>query len=207
MGNNIVNAKVKIIGTRPLFFHKFGPDAMPLEKQERTGVAGNDPEEWRKTVSVTKKGQLFVDPSYVFATMRDGSRYTKKGRGSIQSQVAATLQVVDDKVMIDRFWPGYPNGHDFDVLKADPPKEDSEEPVYMDIRGVRNPTTKARNVRYRVCCSKGWGCEFSIMWDKTIVNRTQMEAVLIDAGKLCGIGNGRAIGMGRFDIVSFEVDK
>jgi hypothetical protein len=202
---NIVNARIKIVGTRPLFFHKFGPDAMPLKKQERTGVAGNDPEEWRKTVSVTKSGQLFVDPSYVFATMRDGARYTKNGRGSIQSQVAATLQIVDDRVLIDRFWPGFPNGHDFDVLKVDPPKDDSEEPVYMDVRGVRNPTTKARNVRYRICCAKGWGCGFSIMWDKTIVNRTQMEAVLIDAGKLCGIGNARAIGMGRFDIVSFEI--
>ncbi|HEY4721974.1 MAG TPA: hypothetical protein VII92_09020, partial [Anaerolineae bacterium] len=68
MGNNIVTANIKIVGVRPLFFHRFGPDAMPLEKQERSGVAGNDPTEWRKTVSVTKQGQLFMDSSYAFAT-------------------------------------------------------------------------------------------------------------------------------------------
>lgn len=207
MGTNIVTAKVKIVGTRPMFHHKFGPDAMPLEKQERNGVAGNDPTEWRKTVSVTKQGQLYVDPSYVFATMRDGARYTKKGRGSIQNNVAATLQVMDDRILVDRFWPTFPNGHDFDITKVDAPPEDSELPVYLDIRGVRNPSTKARNVRYRVCCAKGWACEFSIMWDKTIVSRGEMEAVLIDAGKLCGIGNGRAIGMGRFSVESFDVQE
>jgi len=38
--SNILQAKVRIKGTRPLFWHKFGPDALPLEKQERTGVAG-----------------------------------------------------------------------------------------------------------------------------------------------------------------------
>ena len=32
-----------------------------------------------------------------------------------------------------------------------------------------------------------------------------MNAVVIDAGRLVGLGNGRSIGMGRFDVVSFEV--
>lgn len=205
MGNNIVTAQVKIVGTRPFFHHKFGPDAMPLEKQEKTGVAGNDPQEWRKTVNVTKDGQLYFDPSYVFATIRDGARYTKKGRGSIQSNVAATLQVLDDKVILDRWWPGYPNGAQFDILKVEPPIADADLPVYLDIRGVRNPATKGRNVRYRVACAKGWSCQFTILFDKTIVSRGEMESVLNDAGKLCGIGNGRAIGMGRFSVESFEV--
>lgn len=64
MSNNIVTAKVSIVGTRPMLFHKFGPDALPLEKQEKVGVAGNDPSEWRKTVMVTRAGQLFLEPAY-----------------------------------------------------------------------------------------------------------------------------------------------
>lgn len=203
--SNILTANVIIKGIRPLWWHKFGPDALPLEKQEKTGVAGNDPEEWRRTVLVTKEGQLYIEPTYVFATLREGAKYTKKGKGSIQSAVSATLQVTDDRVLIDRFFPGFPNGYLFDVKMAPAPSTDPDELIYLDIRGVRNPSTKARNVRYRIAASAGWTATFNLQWDKTIVSRNELEAVTIDAGKLVGIGNGRAIGMGRFDVVKFEV--
>jgi len=205
--SNTVSAKVSIKGTRPLFWHKFGPDAMPLERGERTGVAGNDPEEWRKTVLVDKQGQLYLDPSYVFATVREGSKYTKKGRGSIQPAVAATLQVTDNRVMVDRYMPGFPNGHECNLATVEPPAQDPDAPVYLDIRGVRNPSTKARNVRYRVVASPGWQTTFTLEWDKTIIGQSQMHAVLIDAGKLVGIGNGRAIGMGRFEVTAFDIQE
>ena len=39
MATNIMQAKVKIKGVRPLLWHHFGPDALPLERQEKTGVA------------------------------------------------------------------------------------------------------------------------------------------------------------------------
>ena len=194
----MVQAKVTIEGVRPLLWHHFGPDALPLEKQERTGVAGNDPEEWKKTVLVTKKNQLYVDPSYIFGCLRDGAKYIKAGRGSIQKLVAATLQVVDDKVLVDRF---LPHG-----LEEEPPR-DSEEPVYLDVRSVVNPSTKGRNVRYRVGASIGWRATFNILWENTVVSRPQMEAVVRDAGRLCGIGNGRGIGFGRFEVVEMEIEE
>lgn len=202
---NILTAEVSIKGVRPLWWHKFGPDALPLEKQERTGVAGNDPEEWRRTVLATKDGQLYLDPTYIFATLREGARHTKKGKGSIQSNLSATLQIVDDRVLVDRYFPGFPNGHSFDVKTADVPSTDFDELVYLDIRGVRNPSTKARNVRYRIAAAPGWTTAFNLQWDKTIVSRGEMESVCIDAGKLVGVGNGRTIGMGRFAVESFEI--
>lgn len=202
--SNIVQVKVTIKGTRPLFFHKFGPDALPLEKQEKTGVAGNVPDEWRKTVMVTKLGQLFLEPTYAFATIRGGAKYVTKGRGSIQTSVVATLQVMDNRILIDRWFPGFPNGTDFNVQAVEAPSQDSECPVYLDVRGVVNPSTKGRNVRYRIAAAPGWTCFFTILFDKTIVSRAEMESVLINAGKLVGIGNARAIGMGRFELVSFE---
>lgn len=205
--SNIIKAQVTIRGQRPLLLHRFGPDALPLEKQERTGVAGNDPEEWRKTALVTKQGQLYLEPTYVFATLRDGAKYTKKGKGSIQSAVSATLQVTDDVVLIDRYFPNFPNGHAFDLATVEPPSREPDAPVYLDVRSVRNPTTKARNVRYRVAASAGWSLTFNILWDKTIVSRAEMEAVLRDAGQLVGIGNGRAIGFGRFTIQSLQLQE
>lgn len=205
--SNIVNAKVIIKGIRPLFWHAFGPDALPLEKQERKGVAGNDPTEWRKTVLCTKDGQMFINGSYVFGAMKEGAKYTKKGRASLQSPVVATLQIGEDRVLIDRYFPGFPNGHNFDPDTVNEPSRDPDEPIYLDVRGVINPSTRMRNVRYRVVASPGWQAEFTLIWDKTIVSRGEMEAILIDAGKLVGVGNGRRIGMGRFQVEQFEISE
>jgi len=190
---NIIRARVKIQGTRPLLQHQFGPEALPLEKGERTGVAGNDPEEWRRTCMVTSDRQLFVRGTYVFGMLRDAARHTKKGRGSIQTLVAATLQVEEERVLLDRWMP---NGE----LSTD-----ASQPVYLDVCGVRNPVTKARNVRYRLAASSGWKTSFTLAWDKTIVNREQMRAVINDAGTLVGLADGRGVGYGRFSVVSFEV--
>lgn len=202
--SNLVKARITIKGIRPLLQHHFGPDALPLEKAEKDGVAGNSPNEWRKTAMVTKEGQLYLEPTYVFATIRDGAKYTKKGKGSIQSAVAATLQVLDNEILIDRHFPGFPNGHAFDILKAEPPERDKTAPVYLDVQSVRNPSTKGRNVRYRVACSPGWSASFTILFDKTIVDRNSMQAVLNDAGVLVGIADGRSIGFGRFTVESYE---
>lgn len=199
MANNIIEAKVTVKGIRPMLWHIFGPNSIPLEKQERTGVAGNDPEEWRRTVAHTKDGQLFIPGSYVFGTLRDGSKFTKKGKGSIQSVLTSTLQILDDRVLVDRYIPGF-NGSLPETLPTDP-----DEPVYLDVRSVVNPSTRGRNVRYRVAASPGWMATFTLQWDKTIVSRNEMEAVCRDAGQLCGLGNGRKIGMGRFKIEQFEV--
>lgn len=192
---NMLRAEVEIIGLRPLLWHHFGPDALPLTKVEKEGVAGNDPTEWRRTVLATKGGRLFLDPAYVFGAIRDGARYTRRGRGSIQAAVSATLQIAGEQVMTDQFMP--------DGALT----EDREDSVYLDVRGVRNPSTKARNVRYRVAARSGWRVQFAILWDKTVVSRGEMEAVLNDAGKLSGIGSGRSIGFGRFIVVRFEVSE
>ena len=192
---SLLTAEVEIRGTRPLWWHAFGPEALPLEKQERTGVAGNDPEEWKKTVLATSDGRLYLPSTYLFATIRDGARYTKKGRGSIQAAVAATLQIEDELVFTNR------------VLPDGEPPRDPTAPVYLDIRGVRNPSTKARNVRYRVAASAGWSATFHLLWNRTVVSRGEMESSANDAGLLCGLGDGRSIGMGRFEVVRFDVDE
>jgi hypothetical protein len=189
---NILTAEVTITGMRPLLWHAFGPDSIPLEKQERTGVAGNDPEEWKKTYMATKEGQLFFPPTYLFSTIREGAKYTSRKRGTLQSFVSATLQVTDDRVLVDRWIP--------EPLTSDP-----DELVYLDIRSVRNPTTKARNVRYRIAAATGWNITFHLLWDKTIISRAEMEAVVIDAGRLVGLADGRTIGFGRFEKTAFTV--
>lgn len=205
--SNIITANVVVRGVKPLFQSWFGPDALPLEKVEKTGKAGNDPTEWRRSTLVTDEGQLYVLGTYIFSTVKNGAYYTKRGRGSIMNNVAATLEVVEDRVMIDRWFPGFPNGHKFNIDSVEEPPRDATKPLYLDVRGVLNPATKARNVRYRVVCNTGWTCEFNIQWDKTIVSRTEMEASIIDAGRLVGLANARKIGMGRFVVDRFSVSE
>jgi hypothetical protein len=191
---NIIKARVSIVGTRPLLQHKFGPESIPLEKQEISdGVPGNTPSEWRKTCMVTNERQLYVDSTYIFSMLRDAARHTKKGRGSIQAAVAATLQIEEERILLDRWLPD------------EDPTTDKAKPVYIDIAGVRNPATKQRNVRYRLAASAGWKAEFTLVWDKTIVSREQMRSILNDAGVLVGLADGRAVGYGRFTVTSFEL--
>ncbi|OPH52176.1 hypothetical protein BC351_33120 [Paenibacillus ferrarius] len=191
----LILATVKIKGTRPLLFHCFTPDTISLQKKERTGVAGNDPEEWKRTYTATSGGQLYLSSTYIFGCLRDAARYTKKGRGSIQSDLSATLQVIDDKILLNRF-----------INNQGDITTNSSQAVYVDVQSIRNPATKGRNVRYRLGLSPGWETSFTLLWDVTLVNRTQMEAVCIDAGKLVGLADGRSIGMGRFEVVSFEAN-
>lgn len=89
MKKNYVRMRVTIRGIRPLIQHAFGRDSIPLEGVERTGKAGNDPEEWRKTCMVLPSGQLYLKSANVFSCIRDGAKHTR----GLQSKVAATLQV------------------------------------------------------------------------------------------------------------------
>lgn len=196
-------ASIEIQGTRPLWFHAFNIDVLSPGRKEKTGAAGNDPEEWRRTVLTLEDLRLYLPGGYIFGCLRDGSRHTKKGKGSIMTKVAATLQVLSDQVVVaNRYLPDK-----LENLKTENFTTDSTASVYLDIRGVKNPNTKGRNVRYRVASSPGWEASFEIFWDATIVQEAEMEAVIDDSGALVGVGDGRSIGMGRFKMTKWEVMK
>ena len=198
---NIITARLCIEGIRPLLIHRFGSHSIPLEKQERSGVAGNDPEEWRDTYLATESGQLYLPPTYPFACLKEGAAYTKRGKGNLRKPVASSLQVLDPIILIeDRYMPSKPQFIEQGQIVESLP------PVYVDVSGVKNPGSNGRQIRYRVAIAPGWQCEINLQWDKTVVSRGEMEAVCLDAGKLVGLGDGRSIGFGRFQVLSFEVD-
>jgi len=148
-----------------------------------------------ETVLKLPSGQLYLEPAYVFGAIRDGARHTRLGRGSLQPKLTSTLQVRDDKILIDRW---VPKGLQHLIMAED-------QPVYLDVRSVRNPATRGRNIRYRVAASPGWKTTFTIYWENTIVHENQMKSVVKDAGAFQGLGDGRTIGFGRFEITSFEL--
>lgn len=193
----LLKAQVTIEGTRPILFHAFSLDSIPLEKKERSGTAGNEPNEWKRSVLVVPEtNQLYVEPTYIFGCIRDGGKQLKSGKGTFQSKVSSTLMVLNEIVLIDRYLP--------------PEKEltqDKKAPVYLDVRSIKNPSTRARNIRYRIAASPGWKASFEIEWEGTIVSREQMKAILNDAGRFAGLGDGRSIGFGRFVIDKFKVSE
>lgn len=199
---------VTIRGTRPLLFNKFGRDAIPVDPtaNERTGVAGNDPEEWRQRVMADKEGHLYIRPDYVFSNLCYGAQAGnhKVNRKSARYAVAATLQVLDTVVYLDRWFPGFPNGADFNAKKVEAPDEDPTAPVYLDVRSAVNPATKRRNVRYRIGVCPGWIAQFTIQWEGSVVPPTTMRAIVDDAGKLVGLADGRQIGLGRYEVTDWQ---
>jgi len=192
----LVRAEVTVVGTRPLFWNRFGTDTLPLEKKARTGVAGNDPNEWRKTYLATPDGRLYLEPSYLFGCIRTGAKFTRHLKGTLQSTVESTLQVIDERVFTNRKLP---------KSGLESLREADGQPVYIDVRSVTNPGTRGRNIRYRVAAAAGWEATFTIVWDDSLLSREQMEAIANDGGQFAGVGDARKIGFGRFKVTSFRM--
>lgn len=191
--SNVIQANVLIRGIRPMLIHHFGPDAIPLERREKSGVAGNDPEEWKRTVLMADNRQIYVPCEYILANFRAGSRIAFGPRGGHAGKLTACLQIASENIFFNRFVPE--NLHEY--------LNRTDASVYLDVRGVKQPTTKARNVRYRVALSSGWQSQFSIVWDKTIISRDEMHSIVIHSGQFVGLGDGRTIGFGRYTVEEF----
>ena len=86
-------------------------------------------------------------------------------------------------MLINRFVPEHP-------VKT---SEEVNDDVYIFMSIVRNSFTRNRNLRYRVAASPGWQCQFTLIWDRTIISRNEMQAIVIDAGSLVGLSDGRSI--------------
>jgi hypothetical protein len=185
-------ARVNIQFTRPFLTHALNPDALSDKPKEKRGSAGNDPEEWKDTMRVKPDGQVYLTGDMIFSCIRGGAKHVRSGRGNLKNKVAATLQVVEDEILLDRF------------LVSDPPINDKTAAVYVDVRGVRNPSTKGANIRYRLATSPGAIASFSVRFDPTIVSPNEVHQAIIRAGDLEGLGDARAIGFGRFEVMSFE---
>lgn len=184
-------ANIIVEGTRPILWNSFNNELLDI-KSKKSGSKGNSPEEWKKSVLVNDSNQLYILPESIFGCIRDGSKYTKNGRGTMQSMITATLQIADNTILTDRFLP-------VNITR------DITEEVYLDVRNVRNPNTRGRNIRYRVAAKAGWKIIFSITWDCTLISPELMEAIIIDSGSFCGLGDGRSIGFGRFKLEKFEL--
>lgn len=187
----MIRADVEIIGTRPILFNCFSPECIPLERKEKNGVAGNNPEEWKGTYKTTDEGLLYVEGSYIHRCLINAAKFTKRG---LQSKLSATLETLSDKLIFENRKVPDPN-----TITTDPTKD-----IYIDIRSVKMSKTSARHIRYRLATASGWKTAFTISWESTLINKELLESVCHDAGQFVGIGDNRSNGFGRFEVISFK---
>lgn len=197
---NLLTARIHIEGTRILLWNHFGPHSLPLEPQERDGIAGNDPQEWRQSVLMSPERELYLLPSYPFRCLREGGKLIKQGRSNLEKAIASTLRVQNTPIYIEgRSVPQNPEFINNGIFSEAVPE------VFIDVSGVVNPSTRRRNIRYRVATAPGWRCQFIVEFDKSIVTRNQLHSACIQAGAFVGLGDARQIGLGRFKVIAFEL--
>ena len=189
-----IQAKVEIKGIKPILFHAFNPEALS-DRSAKSGSTGNNDSEWKATVTMNDKRNLYINNDNIFATLKEGAKHLKVGKGNLSKKIASTLIVSPSKIY-------------FEDLIVPPEKEllrlDTEK-VYLDVRSVVNPMTKGRNLRYRIAAAPGWTCTFFIEWDDYVASKENIKICAENAGMFSGLGDGRAIGLGRFEVQSFQV--
>ena len=182
-----VAARISIKGTKSLLFHTFPIDALDAGKAKK-GTAGNDGDEWKKTVLMDKDRNLYVLSSYLRACITEGGKHIKVGKGNISKKVGACLEVLEERIFLD--------GLKVPRLTTDP--------VYLDVRSVVNPMTKGRNLRYRIAAKPDWTLSTIISWDDYVVSRENIKQCVENGGLFDGIGDGRKIGFGKFILIEFK---
>jgi len=182
----------KITGKTAFMFNKFNVENVSNKSKIKSGSAGNDPDEWKaKTICDGKK--LYIPGYYVFSCLGEGGAYVKEGRGSIKKKLMGCLLINTPKFYLDRELP-----KEMEELEVDDISKDSSQPIYLDIRAVKNPMTKGKNVRYRLALCPGWSTTVLAEWDDTIISRDALRQSIEAAGKFVGIGDARVLGYGRF---------
>jgi hypothetical protein len=184
--------KFTIKGISPLLFHKFNIEEVSNKSKTKSGTAGNNPEEWR-TTAIAHGKQLYIPGYYLFSCLSEGGSYVKEGRGSIKKKLMGCLLV-----NTERFYLNYELPKEIHELDSSDIPRDSSQKIYLDIRAVKNPVTKGKNVRYRLALCPGWETSVMAQWDDTIISKDSIRQVIESAGKFVGLCDGRLLGYGRF---------
>jgi len=186
-------------GTKPFLFHRFNIEALTNTKKPKDGTSGNNPSEWKETVW-TEGTKLYVPAFYLHSAITQGAKFVKIGRGTVSKHVSSALTILDEKIYFNRQLP-----KPIEEMTGEDISRDSSDPIFLDIRGVSNPNTKGKNIRYRLGLSKDWEINVNIEWDDSIISKEQMKSSIEALGKLVGFSNGRTLGYGRFDLTKFEI--
>lgn len=184
-------------GIRPLLMHSdrladpLDPSTKALRAlTNRTAKKDMDVEEYAEKVGrVEFEGGLYFDNKLgpyipgntIRAVMREAGKLTKHGKS-----IERGLQPPDDIAL------NYTGPRSIKGLWEAPDR------AFVDRRSIG--VMGKRVIRTRPRFNSPWSIVVELEFDETILGMDQIRAIAINAGRFCGIGDGRSIGFGRFTV-------
>jgi len=189
-----VTAEIEIEGIKPFLMNSFPTDTFATHKSKK-GSQANNHEEWKAGALMDKDRRLYIFPSYIVGSIKEGGKYIKIGKATLAKKVGSCLECCYDFVYFDDLI--VPLEKDITRLTT--------EPIYLDVRPVVNPATRGRMLRYRIAAKAGWKIKTRIVWDDFVISKDDMQSCVQNAGLFEGIGDGRRIGFGKYKLLSFKM--
>ena len=180
---------LKITGDRPLLLHAAtGSDPLnPMTKEHKKLTSkrkktDEDYEqiaksEWLMSLYYDKKDGAYIPGVNIEASIIAGAKLKKLG-----TTVKRGVEVLNEVCK----------------LEYDGPKDPEKlwDKGFYDARTVK--VGMARIVRYRPIF-KQWACQFTVLFDEDIINKSELMDCIKDAGLYCGVGDYRPK-FGRYSI-------
>lgn len=153
-----------------------------------------NPEEWRSKVYFDEElGSVYFPAHWIKRSAQEAAKKAKLGR-DLAMGVAVN-----------------PDG-DFSVVVVPDEKGKLKSITSVDqfgangwihvANGRRPPRTGNYRTIYRPCIPKGWEAEFDVVVFNPIFTKQKLLDIFQLAGMFCGLGGGRDLGFGRFEVVS-----
>jgi|TARA_R100000084_G_scaffold97923_2_gene51963 hypothetical protein len=181
--------KVRITGNRPLLMHsdKFADPLHPATKahKELTGKRKKTDEDHEAIAKSEWAGGMYRTDDLgpcIPDKVIEGALYESAKLRRLGKVFKRAIEVVEPEAAVE-----YKGPRDLEGMWA---------AGMYDARSVK--VTTSRLMRYRPIF-KQWACQFTIMYDPALINRSEVKQMLEEAGMYCGIGDYRPK-FGRFDV-------
>lgn len=189
---------VSIEGISPMLHHSAAAVGMEITKKKKGGIAiEGDPNEWKTSIYFDEEAGVFLPALNVEACFIQAAKQFKiTGRQTASAYFKSGVFCETDKL------PFYVSGKQIKKIE-----EIGENPDTSILRlGVKNPSTRARNTRYRAQFYN-WSSQFNlIVAADDYITADLLKEVIEYAGSYIGLGDFRPR-FGRFKVTSIKAQE
>lgn len=181
----LMNNPVGVNPLHPLVIGKKALTSLPAKQKTEEVLAKISDFEWRIAIYWDDNIGLYVPNECLMGSLVDGAKMNRNG-----ANVLKACQVVDAIVPLD-----IGEKQDYDKMLCDP--------RFRDVRSVCIKRARVIKTRPRF---NTWRCEFTLLYDESVVDIGVLAMAFENAGKYCGIFDNRKNGYGRYTVIISELD-